>query len=164
MKKKYHITLLFIVSIMIFAACDNGGDCNINNVAYYRSTFYKMPANDDEKEEKYQFPEVINISLIVNGKDSTIVNHITQTTEVALPMCYTQECDTVVLHIGETVTDSLFVQHTNIPMFLSMDCGTAMFHNITDIRHTENYIDSIAIIHPFVDFDAHENVKIYIIE
>lgn len=164
MKKTIYIALLLFFSIATLAGCDNGGDCSIYNVAYYRTIFYSATNSDDEQEQKYTFPETIDISLVVNGKDSTIVNHLSQATEVALPMCYTQECDTVILHIGESSIDSLYVQHTNIPMFLSMDCGTAMFHNITDIRHTNNYIDSIAIVHPYVDFNAHENVKIYIIE
>lgn len=157
---------LILVLLLTFAiaSCDNGGDCSIYNVAYYRTLFYNAITDENDKEEPYQFYETIDVSLVINGKDSVVANHLTEATELTLPMCYTQECDTVVLHIGNNVEDTLFVEHTNIPMFLSMDCGTAMYHNITAIRHTNNYIDSVAIVHPFVDFNAHENVKLYITE
>lgn len=160
------IKSLISVLLLTFAiaSCDNGGDCSIYNVAYYRTLFYNAISGENNKEQPYQFYETINVSLVINGKDSVVANHLTEATELTLPMCYTRECDTVVLHIGENVEDTLFVEHTNIPMFLSMDCGTAMYHNITAIRHTNNYIDSVAIVHPFVDFDAHENVKLYITE
>lgn len=160
--KSFILALLFTFAI---ASCDNGGDCSIYNVAYYRTLFYNATPDENGKEQEYNFTEPIDVSLVINGKDSIVANHLTQATELALPMCYTQECDTVVLHIGtEDIEDTLFVEHTNIPMFLSMDCGTAMYHNITAIRHTNNYIDSVAIVHPFVDFNAHENVKLYINE
>lgn len=65
-------------AILVFAlltGCDNGGDCNINNVSYYRTIFYNIDS-DTGKEVKHQFPEEVNVSLVVNGNDSTVVNNI----------------------------------------------------------------------------------------
>lgn len=155
--------MLFSI-IVCLTGCDNGGDCNINNVSYYRTMFYNAITDENDKEEPYQFIEPIDVILVVNGTDSLVVNHLTQTTELTLPMCYTQECDTVILRYEETVDDTLFVEHTNTPVFISMDCGTAMYHNITGIRHTDVFIDSVAVAYPFIDFDAHENIKLYIAE
>lgn len=143
--------------------CDNGGDCKIYNTAYYRTLFCSTDAITGE-EIPYTFPEPVDIRLIVNGNDSLVMNNMTSNTEIALPMCYTQECDTLLLEFGSIVTDTLFVEHTNIPYFISMDCGTGMYHNITGLRHTNNFIDSAAIIHPFINFDANENIKLYIAE
>lgn len=166
MKNLTTATIALLSLVFLSIGCDNGGDCNINNVSYYRTMFYNAITDDDitDKEEQYQFLEPIDVILVVNGKDSLVVNHMTQATELALPMCYTQECDTVILRYSETTEDTMFVEHTNIPVFISMDCGTAMYHNITDIRHTNIFIDSVAIVHPFVDFNAHENIKLYIAE
>lgn len=159
MKKFIYITFAFLFSTL-FSGCDNGGDCNINNVSYYRIGFYNIDP-ETGKEVKYTFPETVNVSLVVNGQDSTIVNNITEATDLALPMSYTNECDTVIIEFG-TIPDSLYVEHTNIPFFISMDCGTGMYHMITDIKHTGNLIDSVAVTYPQVNFDAHENIKLYI--
>lgn len=150
-------------AILVFAlltGCDNGGDCNINNVSYYRTIFYNIDS-DTGKEVKHQFPEEVNVSLVVNGNDSTVVNNMTDATDLALPMCYTQECDTVIIEFGN-ITDSMFVKHTNIPYFISMDCGTGMYHMITGVDHTNNLIDSVAVVYKQVNFDSHENIKLYI--
>ncbi|MBQ6694083.1 MAG: hypothetical protein IJN24_04315 [Bacteroidaceae bacterium] len=155
------LTTTFILLTLIIAACDNGGDCNINNVSLYRTLFYGINAETGE-EERYQFTEQVSVSLMVNGTDSIVVNQLTAATELALPMCYTQETDTVILQFGTITNDTLFVEHTNIPYFISMDCGTGMYHNLKAVRHTTNFIDSARIVYPFINFDAHENIKLYI--
>lgn len=158
-------TIYAIITLVAIAltGCDNGGDCKIYNTAYYRTLFRSIDAATNE-EIPYTFPEPLDIRLVVNGNDSLVMNNMTSDTELALPMCYTKECDTLLLEFGSFITDTLFVEHTNIPYFISMDCGTGMYHNITGLRHTRNFIDSAVIIHPFINFDANENIKLYIAE
>lgn len=158
---KYLHTIAAILTILCIIACDNGGDCNINNVSLYRTVFYSINSETNE-EELYQFPEAVSVSMVINGADSTVVNHLTASTELALPMCYTQETDTVILHFAELADDTLFIEHTNIPYFISMDCGTGMYHELKAVRHTTNFVDSAAIVYPHINFDAHENIKLYI--
>ena len=160
---KRTISAILLLFVIILSACDNGGDCKIYNTAYYRTLFRSIDAITGD-EVPYTFPEPLDIRLVVNGSDSLVINNMTNDTELALPMCYTQECDTLLLEFGTITTDTLFVEHTNIPYFISMDCGTGMYHNITGLRHTKNFIDSAAIIHPFINFDANENIKLYIAE
>ena len=143
--KKTFFTLVSLLTILLLG-CDNGGDCKIYNTAYYRTLFRSIDATTGE-EIPYTFPEPLDIRLIVNGTDSLVINNMTSDTELALPMCYTQECDTLLLEFGTITTDTLFVEHT-----------------ITGVRHTNNFIDSAAIIHPFINFDANENIKLYIAE
>ena len=160
---KRTISAILLLFVIILSACDNGGDCKIYNTAYYRTLFRSIDDITGD-EVPYTFPEPLDIRLVVNGSDSLVINNMTSDTELALPMCYTQECDTLLLEFGTITTDTLFVEHTNIPYFISMDCGTGMYHNITGLRHTKNFIDSAAIIHPFINFDANENIKLYIAE
>ncbi len=160
---KRTISAILLLFVIILSTCDNGGDCKIYNTAYYRTLFRSIDAITGD-EVPYTFPEPLDIRLVVNGSDSLVINNMASDTELALPMCYTQECDTLLLEFGTITTDTLFVEHTNIPYFISMDCGTGMYHNITGLRHTKNFIDSAAIIHPFINFDANENIKLYIAE
>lgn len=159
MKKTAHMLLALLA--MLLAGCDNGGDCSIYNVSYYRALFYQV--EDNGKEQPYSFPEPIDVSLVVNGADSIVINNMTSTSELALPMCYTQECDTLILKFANA-DDTLFIGHTNIPYFISMDCGTGMYHELTSITHTNNFVDSVTIVHPYINFDANENIKIYLAE
>lgn len=159
--KQFIYNTLILLTATIMVCCDNGGDCKLNNVSYYRTGFYSIDGTTGKVQE-YQFPLTVDASLMINGKDSIVAYHLTQAKELTLPMCYTQETDTVILHFGEITKDTLFVKHTNIPYFISMDCGMGMYHNLNAVEHTKNLVDSAVVIHKLINFDAHENIKLYI--
>ena len=146
---------------MLFSACDSGYDCHLENTAYNRIGFYNSSAGNNDK---YEFPEMLTVSLMVNGKDSIVVNHITNADGLQLPMSYTNACDTVIFNYNDNINDTLFVAHENILYYQSMECGTVMYHKLENITHTGRFIDSIAIVEKFVKFNANENVKIYFVE
>jgi hypothetical protein len=39
------------------------------------------------------------------------------------------------------------------PHFESVDCNAAFFHEITDVRHTQHYIDSLVLLYRSVNYD-----------
>ena len=157
------ITTLIAAAILILTgSCDSGYDCGIENTAYNRIGFYNIDGNNTEKE--YQFPEVLTVSLRVNGKDSVVINHITNAGELKVPISYTHDCDTVVFSYESGATDTLYVSHENIPYFISMECGLAMYHKLLGVRHTEAFIDSVAITNDYVNFDNNENIKLYLVQ
>ena len=162
------VPALLIMATMIFIACDNGADCNINNVAYNRIQLYDAQTKNnvvaDEGNDKYSYPDTLTVKMVINGKDSIVVNRLVGASELQLPVCFTQECDTLVFEYSGADNDTLYIEHTNIPYFVSSDCGMAMYHHVTGLRHTNNLIDSAAINEPLIDFDWHENIKLYIIE
>ena len=145
---------------MLLSSCENGYDCNLENIAYNRIGFYKS----DSSEVKYQLPEVLTVSLMVNGKDSIVVNHIEYADALQLPMSYTNECDTVIFSYSNSYADTLFIAHENILYYQSMECGTTMYHKLKDVEHTNGLIDSVAIVRDYVKFDANENIRIYFTE
>lgn len=155
--------LLYTIAVLaaVFATgCDNGYDCFLENTAYDRIGFYRS----DSSDVKYEFPEALTVSLMVNGKDSIVVNHIVNADNLMLPMSYTSECDTVLFSYQNSMTDTLYVFHKNIPYYQSMECGTIMYHKLEGIEHTGVLIDSVAIVQEYVKFDANENVKIFFVE
>ena len=150
--------LLATAAMIIVAGCDNGYDCALNNISYNNMGFYTIA---DNSEAEYAFPAPLTVSLMVNGKDSVVVNHITEAGEVSLPMSYTQNTDTVVFHYEDALTDSIYISHSNIPYYQSMECGTLMFHKLEDVKHTNVWIEATEIINKNVNFEGHENIKIY---
>ena len=159
--KKISIAVAMAISV-IFAACDNGSDCNINNVSYNRIQLYST--TDNTTANKYSYPNALTVKLVINGNDSIVINHMTDASELQLPVSYTHECDTVVFEYEEGGTDTLYVEHSNIPYFISTDCGMAMYHKLTNLRHTNSMIDSAKINDPTINFSWHENIKLYITE
>ena len=158
-------TILTAIVLFITASCDNGADCNINNVAYNRIQLYSAIADGDTiVSGKYSYPDTLTVKLVVNGNDSIIVNRLVGASELQLPICFTQECDTLVFEYSGADNDTLYIEHTNIPYFVSSDCGMAMYHHLTGLRHTHSLIDSAAIKEAFINYDWNENIKLYIIE
>ena len=156
------IASLFVVCATTFVGCDSGYECGIEKTSYNRIKFYNIDENKIENE--YKFPEVLTVSLVINGKDSIVVNHLTNASGLQLPMSYTQECDTVVFSYENNATDTLFVKHENIPYFISMECGLAMYHRIQNVKYTKAFIDSVAVIKDYVNFDYDENIKLYFVQ
>lgn len=155
-------TVLVAICAIIAGSCDSGYDCGIDKTSFNRIGFYNIDAGNVERA--YKFPEALTISLRVNGKDSIVINHITDANALKVPMSYTNECDTVVFRYENNATDTLFVNHENIPYFISMECGLAMYHRLQSIRHTEAFIDSVAIINDYVNFENNENIKLYFVQ
>lgn len=155
-------TSIFTAVLLLFATgCDSGYDCSIENTAYNKIGFYNAENGIDEK---YEFPDVLNVSMLINGRDSIVINHITHASELQLPMSYVHNCDTVVFSYENNATDTLYVKHENIPYFVSMECGTAMYHRIQEIIHTTAFIDSVVIVNDYINYDNNENVKLYLVK
>lgn len=156
--------LLAIATLTTIVACDNGTDCNINNIAYNRIQLYDASYRQDTVPGNYIYPDTLTVKLLINNKDSIIINKLVGASELQLPVSYTHECDTLVFAYSGNITDTLYMEHTNIPYFISTDCGMAMSHRLTGLRHTNNLIDSAEIKEPIINFDWNENIKLYIIE
>lgn len=146
----------FIVCIGLIAwigtSCSNT-DCVVTNTSYTNFGFYN------------QLGQAVSlsgtISVTAAGTDSVLVNKEFNPKMFQLPLSYTSTEDTFIIHYTERMIDSVFVKHANIPHFISMECGTGMFHYLEGVRSTDNAIDSIQIIDPEVTYDAKENIKIY---
>ncbi len=160
MKGKGIIYTLLLACAAMLAGCDGGYDCYLENIAYNRIGFYKT----GNAEQKYDFPEELTVSLLVNGRDSIVVNHIKNADALQLPMSYTNTCDTIVFSYSNNIYDTIRFYHENILFYQSMECGTIIYHRLDSIRHTKRFIDSVAIVNDYVKFEANENVKIFFIE
>ena len=162
--KRAYIALAAIAAACaaLFTGCDNGYDCSLENTAYNRIGFYRI--NGYGIEEKTEFSQTLTVSAMVNDTAKVVVNRIENASSLQLPMSYAQECDTTIFSYPGGITDTLYITHENIPYYISMECGTVMYHKILDIRHTGNFIDSAAIVNDYVNFDYNENIKLYLAE
>ena len=151
-----------VLGIVSLGSCENGYDCSLDNIAYNRIGFYST--NEYGIEERHQFPDPLTVALVVNGRDSIVVNNRQGIESLQLPMNHTSLCDTVILDYSNDITDTLYIEHENRPFYISMECGTVMYHKLTAITHTRNFIDSAVIVNDQVKFNYNENIKLYLVD
>ena len=154
--------LVTVVCCLFCTGCDGGYDCALDNIAYNRVKFYHI--NDYGIENEYAFPEPLTVSMMINGQPAIVAYHMTNAKELTLPVSYTNECDTVILTFTDNYNDTLFVGHSNIPIYQSMECGVIMHHKVTGATHSGSFIDSVAINSTNINFDYNENIKLYFVE
>ena len=84
-------------------------------------------------------------------------------------MSYWLEADTLKLDFYNVTNDThhpvvLYVDKTNIPHYESPDCPTTMFHVIQGVSFTSttNYVDSVIVTNPSVNYNAQENIRVYL--
>lgn len=102
--------------------------------------------------------------MMVNGNETIVVNHVSNASGLQLPMSYANDCDTTIIRYDNNITDTIYIAHENIPYYISMECGTVMYHKILSLQHTHNFIDSAAIVNDYVNFDYNENIKLYLVK
>lgn len=149
----------------IVAASCTSNDCPLNNTVSLICGFYN--SNDGSAIS-------IGNTLTVTLRDSIILNRSIGASTIALPMSYSAETDTLVFVYSPVdsiagISDTLTLSKTNQAHFISLECGTKVFHTITAVNHTlrtadkiHRYaIDSIVVSNPNVNFDGQENLKIY---
>lgn len=161
MRSKYtsiHLLILWCAATL-FASCSNT-DCPLNNVVRCYYTIYSSQQGA---------PVTCNDTLSVYAADTTLLNKAVKFASFNLPMSYALSTDTLTFLFKSNQginTTKVYVSHTNRAYFVSLDCPTTYFHNITDIKYTTGNtaptIDSIVIIKPEVNYERTENIRIYL--
>lgn len=145
---------LLVGGALLLASC-GGDDCVINNTVAVTMNFYASAGN------AVMLNDELTVSVVRRGNDSIVLNRKSSATGVSVPLGYAHECDTIVLRFGlNNIVDSVFLHHTNQPYFISLDCGTAMFHTLTDADCTHNVLQSVIVTQPEINYDALENIQL----
>lgn len=144
--------LLFLLCTVFAAACSSI-DCPVDNTVAAVYHIY----NRDENELK--LGDVMTVTTVRrDGTDSTLFNQGTGISEFSLPVSYSHAEDVLVFHFTNEerkldVKDTVWIEKEDIPHFESVDCNAIFFHNLTAVRHTQHYIQSIVINNPSVTYD-----------
>ena len=148
-----------LIALTAMTACTSI-DCPVeNNVA----TLYKRQNADSTQDTLHDTLTVL--TRLARGVDTVILNKSVETTSFQLPISYTNAADTFTfVRKSDTreLTDTVWIEKTNLPQFESVDCKLVYFHDVTSLRHTRNGIDSISVKKGRIDYDSNtENFHIY---
>lgn len=149
----------------ICAACSNI-DCPLDNVVELNCHLYTA-------EDRTALTLSDTLSITACGTDSVLLNRAEGIKSFALPLGYTSKEDTLLLHFsnanGKHATDTLWIAHDNLPHFENLDCPASIFHQIRSVKWTSHTlgimpltIDSVAVVRPLVNYDANENLRIFL--
>lgn len=159
------VLLLMIVYPMVglaVSSCTDESDCSIAGRPGINATFHTMipVANGDSMAND----TVPLLTITALGTDSIILNAQANVSEISfIPLRYTDIKTEFVFQHSTLVSqyDTITINHTNTPQFISMDCGYEMKQSIIDIRHTNHLIDSISIKDYNTNTNGKKNLEIF---
>ena len=152
--------LLFFFVVAWLTACSSI-DCPVQNIVSLqyeiRDTAGKaLPLTDSLSVVTTRLDgEHIDITSLLNSENVTL-NKLIGKSAFSLPVSYSHPEDVLFFcftDTAKTVVDTVWIKKDDIPHFESVDCSAAFFHRLTDVRCTHNYIDSLVINDPSVDYD-----------
>lgn len=174
MKKLPYIFIQIILSAALLSSCETES-CPPNAMAYAHFTMVDQHGTPVAPTVPTSvigqvITDVVVYDTLDNGeikqtivKDSvindTIINKDSKLSTFKVPLSYYDKTSFIIDYDGKQ-KDKIEITHKNIPYFMSLDCGTMMFHEVTGVTHS-NGIDSIIITNPNIDNYEKENFKIY---
>ena len=174
MKKIPVLISLILLTTILFQACEVE-NCPPNALSFAHFTLvdqYDRPVKFNTPTSIYgviktdvtikkELPDGTIIEEVVHDSliQDTLINKESDLSSFKVPLSYNDET-IFIIDYNEKQQDFINVKHRNIPYFLNIDCGTMMFHEVTEITASQG-IDSIQIINPNIDNYEKENFKIY---
>lgn len=142
--RRISLYTLAAAAVMTFGACTTF-DCPL-----YNKVYAKVKLAGDVKTLADTLSVSIPRNMDDDGSDTVVINRLTATDSLSLPMSYQRDEDIYLFCIsqnetGVKTTDTVWVEKQNLPHFESVDCNPAMFHTIKGVRTTHHAIDSIKI-------------------
>jgi hypothetical protein len=151
----YFIFGLLALVALQFVSCSEDADCSGTARKMMYATFYKK-ANTAVKDT------LDSLTVTAFGTDSVLVNKDAKVTGEQLPLNWTADSTVLIFkYAGTTKKDTIRVYHTNVPTFVSMECGYTMAQTMSKVTYTKNVLDSIYLAYKLANTDAIQNIKIY---
>ena len=152
--KPRHLTIV-LTMLLSLMGCETI-DCTLENTVACRYGLYTTEGSVKLND---------TLSIYVCSSNDVLLNQETEASGAVLPMSYWQDIDTLLFVVaGERyiIEDTVFIEKVNTPHFESPDCPSKMFHEITSVRCSHNYMDSIVLVQPLVNYNEIENIRIYL--
>ena len=148
--------LLPLLTILMLAACESY-DCTLNNHVGLYAAF-------DREGTAVQIDDTLTITYGQTGP--LLLNQSVKTASLNLPLTYWENEDTLVLTVKGTdylLQDTIWIKKSNQVHYESPDCPTTLFHTIEEVRNTNEFIKSITVTRPSVNYETTINLQIHLL-
>ena len=159
MKRSVKLALILTIASPLAGAavssCAGESDCSIAGRAMLWSSVYRsdgVTAVNDALD---------SLTVTTLPEDIIILNREKNVTRFGLPLKYTSDTTTWILHYGEQISDTITIRHVNTPEFVSMECGYEMKQVITRVSYTNKLLDTIRVTNTSTNINETQNLGLY---
>lgn len=156
MKKIFALLSPFLMYCLLTQSCGES-DCSLSTISQARFDFL-----DSKTNKNVALTNGVMISGIATINNSAIVDTLFNQAEsyMTLPLSYTNQT-TYVMHYSETLRDTIWLTHKNIPFVGDIECGSMMYYKIEDLNYTTHVLDSVTLVNPEINNEEKKNFNIY---
>lgn len=156
MKKTFTLLFIVLMSSLLIQSCGES-DCSLSTISYARFDFLDSKTN---KAVTLTNGAIISGTTTINNTLVTDTLFNRAESYMSVPLSYTNQT-TYVIHYSETVSDTIWLTHKNIPFVSDIECGTMMFYQVEDLSYTIHVLDSVTLVNPEINNEEKKNFNIY---
>ncbi len=154
MKNVYYIILAVILGI-IFGRCETSDIC-LSNQNAAQTGLYSAYSHTDKDTV------LTNLYVLGLGKGDNLLYDSVSLNKLFLPLSMHSDTTAYLIKV-KTLLDTIWFVYKRDLSYVSGDCGMAVEIELDTILFTGRFIDSVAIIQPFIKYNENtENIKLYI--
>ncbi len=148
---------------MMIVACTTDTTCRQDMEVAMGVTLHADSLNDKGLAVKYTKWDSITVETVGSNGIGIVVDNKKGLSKLTLPMRPDTTRTAYIITFHEQ-TDTLFVEHTQRQYFVSLACGCAIYHTITNAWSTDWRVDSVVILNANVENAVQDNLRIYLHE
>jgi hypothetical protein len=156
MKKIFTLLFPFLMCCLLIQGCGES-DCSLSTVSYARFDFL-----DSKTHKAVKLTNGVMVSGTSTIENSLVTDTLFNRAEsyMSVPLSYTKQT-TYVMHYSETLRDTIWLTHKNIPFVGDIECGAMMFYQVESFDYTNHVLDSVTLVNPEINNEEKKNFNIY---
>ena len=132
-------------------------DCSLSTISHARFDFL-----DSKTHKAVKLTNGVMVSGTTTIENSLVTDTLFNRAEsyMSVPLSYTNQT-TYVMHYSETLRDTIWLTHKNIPFVSDIECGAMMFYQVESFDYTNHVLDSVTLVNPVINNEEKKNFNIY---
>ena len=155
--------IALVVCAMMIVACTTDTTCRQDMEVAMGVTLHADSLNNKGLAVKDTKWDSITVETVGSNGIGIVVDNKKGLSKLTLPMRPDTTRTAYIITFHEQ-TDTLFVEHTQRQYFVSLACGCAIYHTITNAWSTDWRVDSVVILNANVENAVQDNLRIYLHE
>ena len=156
MKKIFALLFPFLMFCLLTQSCEES-DCSLSTISHARFDFL-----DSKTHKAVKLTNGVMVSGTTTIENSLVTDTLFNRAEsyMSVPLSYTNQT-TYVMHYSETLRDTIWLTHKNIPFVSDIECGAMMFYQVESFDYTNHVLDSATLVNPVINNEEKKNFNIY---